>query len=70
MPGGHLVSFNAVSLVNLPAGKKVKGLVWAKPRVEAFNQAFTELLRTVRPRCDATALPVSLVAHPPGRARP
>ncbi|MEV0624132.1 hypothetical protein AB0I81_63230 [Nonomuraea sp. NPDC050404] len=56
--------------MNLPAGKKVKGLVWAKPRVEAFNQAFTELLRTVRPRCDATALPVSLVAHPPGRARP
>ncbi|MFC5832783.1 hypothetical protein [Nonomuraea insulae] len=44
----HLVTFNAASLVSLGPGKRAKGMVWTKTRVEAFNQAFEERLRTLR----------------------
>ncbi|MCG5216549.1 site-specific integrase [Streptosporangium sp. KLBMP 9127] len=44
----HLVSFNAAALVSLAAGKKAKGMVWTKARVEAFNKTFQERLAAVR----------------------
>ncbi|TYB51148.1 site-specific integrase [Nonomuraea sp. PA05] len=44
----HLVTFNAAALMHLPAGRKPKGLVWTRARVEAFDQAFAERLRAVR----------------------
>ncbi|TMR92689.1 site-specific integrase [Nonomuraea basaltis] len=36
----HLMSFNAAALVKLDAGQKAQGLVWTKPRIEAFQAAF------------------------------
>ncbi|WP_433516452.1 tyrosine-type recombinase/integrase [Nonomuraea sp. CA-143628] len=44
----HLVTFNAAALVSLAAGKKPKGMVWTKARVEAFNTAFQKRLAAVR----------------------
>ncbi|MEV0993472.1 site-specific integrase [Nonomuraea sp. NPDC050202] len=44
----HLVGFNAAALVKLDAGKKAQGLVWTKPRVEAFQLAFERRLAAER----------------------
>ncbi|GAA2216473.1 hypothetical protein GCM10009850_119420 [Nonomuraea monospora] len=44
----HLVAFNAAALMHLPTGRKPKGLVWTKARVEAFDRAFAKRLEAVR----------------------
>lgn len=44
----RLVSFNAAKLVKLDAGKKTRGVVWTKPRVEAFSAAYEQRLHAER----------------------
>ncbi|MFI6296761.1 tyrosine-type recombinase/integrase [Nonomuraea sp. NPDC050790] len=44
----HLVTFNAAELVSLESAPRPTGLVWTKPRVEAFNDAFKARLAAVR----------------------
>ncbi|MFI7709373.1 tyrosine-type recombinase/integrase [Nonomuraea sp. NPDC049480] len=44
----HVVTFNAAELVKLDAGKKAKGVVWTKARVEAFNVAYEKRLAAER----------------------
>jgi integrase len=44
----HVVTFNAAELVKLDAGKKAKGVVWTKARVEAFNVAYKKRLAAER----------------------
>ncbi|MEU6781439.1 site-specific integrase [Nonomuraea angiospora] len=51
----HLVSINAAKLVKLDTGKKTRGVVWTKPRVEAFSAAYEQ--RLVAERAAATGKP-------------
>ncbi|MEV0311887.1 tyrosine-type recombinase/integrase [Nonomuraea fuscirosea] len=44
----HVVTFNAAELVKLDSGKKAKGVVWTKARVDAFEAAFDERLAAER----------------------
>ncbi|WP_240778040.1 tyrosine-type recombinase/integrase [Nonomuraea basaltis] len=44
----HLMTFNAAALVALESAPRPKGVVWTKPRVEAFNEAFQARLAAVR----------------------
>ncbi|MDF5755781.1 site-specific integrase [Spongiactinospora sp. TRM90649] len=44
----HLVEFNAAALVKLDSGQRAKGVVWTRPRVEAFAAAFRERLEAER----------------------
>ncbi|MCC5580617.1 site-specific integrase [Microtetraspora sp. AC03309] len=44
----RLVSFNAAKLVKLDPGKKAKGLVWTKQRVEAFSADYERRLVELR----------------------
>lgn len=44
----HLVMFNAAALVKLEPGRKARGVVWTRARVEAFNKAFQERLEALR----------------------
>ncbi|MGP3913881.1 tyrosine-type recombinase/integrase [Nonomuraea sp. 10N515B] len=44
----HVVTFNAAELVKLDAGKKAKGVVWTKARVEAFSVAYEKRLAAER----------------------
>ncbi|TDD45397.1 site-specific integrase [Nonomuraea terrae] len=49
----HLVSFNAAALLKLDGGQKAKGVVWTRPRVEAFEAAYEKRLaaeRAARPK--------------------
>ncbi len=47
----HLVAFNAAKLVKLDSGKKTRGVVWTKPRVEAFSTAYEQRLLAERAAC-------------------
>ncbi len=44
----YAVTFNAAELVKLDSGKKVKGVVWTKARVQVFEAAFDERLTAER----------------------
>ncbi|TDC85721.1 site-specific integrase [Nonomuraea deserti] len=44
----HVVTFSAAKLVKLEAGKKAKGVVWTKARVEAFGLAYEKRLAAER----------------------
>lgn len=44
----QLVTFNAAALVKLDGGQKPQGLVWTKPRVEAFRAAYERRLAAER----------------------